>query len=142
MLNKLYFDKWDYAYMDCAKRFAELSSAKRLKVGAIVVKDNRIISIGYNGMPANWNNVCEDEFGKTKPEVLHAEENALCKLAGSYESAKGATLYITHSPCGECSKQIFASGIVRVVYQDHYFSNSHGDGIEFLKSCSVRVEQL
>ena len=91
------------AYMDVAERFARLSSAKRLNVGAIVVKDDRIISIGYNGMPTGWDNCCEDSNNKSKPEVLHAESNAIAKLAKSGESGLGASIFITHSPCIECA---------------------------------------
>ena len=104
--------------MATAKIFAELSHARRLHVGAIVVKDDRIISIGYNGMPAGWDNNCEDEINnelKTKPEVLHAESNAIAKLAKSSESGLGADIFITHAPCMECAKLIYQSGIKRVV---------------------------
>ena len=139
MLKKLYFDKWDYAYMDCAHRFAELSSAKRLKVGAIVVKDNRIISIGYNGMPAYWNNVCEDELGKTKPEVLHAESNAIAKLASSSQSGLGADIFITHAPCLDCAKLIYQSGISSVLYRNTYRDIA---GVVFLKYSGIEVEQV
>ena len=125
--------------MDTAERFGALSSAKRLQVGAIVVKDNRIISIGYNGMPAGWDNVCEDENNKTKSEVIHAEANAIAKLARGHESGDNACIYITHAPCVECAKQIYSSGISRVYYKHSYKSK---DGIEFLKKCKVEVERL
>mgnify|MGYP001599146048 CR=1 FL=1 len=128
-------EKFINAYMDVAERFAQLSSAKRLQVGAVVVKDDRIISIGYNGMPSGWDNVCEHE-GKTKPEVLHAESNAIAKLASSHESGKDATLFCTHAPCIECAKLIYQSGISTVYYKSKYRSIQ---GIEFLVKSNVRV---
>jgi dCMP deaminase len=124
------------AYMDVAERFARLSSAKRLNVGAIVVKDDRIISIGYNGMPTGWDNCCEDSNNKSKPEVLHAESNAIAKLAKSGESGLGASIFITHSPCIECAKLIYQSGISTVYYKNPYRSSA---GIEFLKKSKVKV---
>lgn len=138
------------AYLDVAKRFAELSHARRLHVGAIVVKDDRIISIGYNGMPAGWDNDCEyevivedgDDYTtelKTKPEVLHAESNAIAKLAKSSESGLGADLFITHSPCLDCAKLIYQSGIKHVYFGMAYRDDS---GIEFLKKSGVNVEKL
>jgi dCMP deaminase len=142
------------AFMDVAKRFAELSSAKRLKVGAIVVKDDRIISIGYNGMPSGWDNNCEekvykidgflvDDQGcyelKTKPEVLHAETNAIAKLARSNESGLGADMFITHAPCMDCAKLIYQSGIKRVVFGKAYRDSS---GVEFLKASGISVVHL
>ena len=127
--------KFVSAFMDCAERFAQLSTATRAKVGAIIVKDNRIISIGYNGMPSGWDNECEED-GKTKPEVLHAETNAIAKLAKSTESGDGADIFITHSPCIECSKLIFQSGIKRVFYAEDYRSK---DGIEFLNASKISV---
>lgn len=139
--------KFILAYMDVAQRFAELSQARRLKVGSIIVKDDRIISIGYNGMPAGWDNNCEDttmgENGevllKTKSEVLHAEMNALMKLAKSTESGDGASIFITHSPCMECAKGIFQSGIRSVFYRTQYRSQS---GIDFLTKCGIEVKQI
>ena len=128
--------KFIAAYMDVAERFAQLSSAKRLQVGAIVVKDDRIISIGYNGMPSGWDNCCEDEHNKTKPEVLHAEANAITKLAKSNESGDGATLFCTHQPCIDCAKLIYQSGIARVYYKNDYRSTQ---GIEFLNQSSIEV---
>ena len=139
--------------MDVAERFAELSSARRLHVGAIVVKDDRIISIGYNGMPAGWDNNCEDEIGhvldddnniveirlKTKPEVLHAETNAIAKLAKSNESGMGATMFITHAPCLDCAKLIFQSGISSVLYRDAYRDTG---GVTFLEKSGVIVTQI
>jgi dCMP deaminase len=160
----------DY-FMDVAERTSQLSYAIRLKVGAIIVKDDRIISIGYNGMPSGWDNTCEDivwdnqgasgwldpeEFLekypyqmfheeaqrlvacglKTKPEVLHAESNAIAKLAKSNESGVGATLFITHSPCLDCAKLIYQSGINNVLYRNSYRSD---DGINFLTKSGVNV---
>ncbi len=155
--------------MKTAETFAELSHARRLHVGAIVVKDDRIISIGYNGMPAGWNNDCEyreymdpgaggwlnpdeieerwqylEEDGtrytlKTRPEVLHAETNAISKLAKSTESGDGAAIFITHAPCVDCAKLIYQSGINSVFYRSSYRSD---DGVEFLKKSGVTVEQL
>jgi dCMP deaminase len=136
-------DKFKRAYMQTAQTFAELSSAQRLHVGAIVVKNDRIISIGYNGMPSGWSNVCEDvqEDGtlKTKPEVLHAEMNALAKLARSTESGDGAYIFITHAPCIECAKLIYQSGITHVFYGKEYRSDC---GVAFLQKSQVEVEQL
>jgi dCMP deaminase len=142
--------KFKSAYMDVASRFAKLSSARRLQVGAIVVKDDRIISIGYNGMPAGWDNNCEyevvveaeigeDIILKTKPEVLHAESNAIAKLARCSESGEGASIFVTHSPCIDCAKLIYQSGISHVYYRNSYRSR---DGIDFLNKCDVGVEQL
>ena len=135
------------AYMKTAETFAELSHARRLHVGAIVVKDDRIISIGYNGMPAGWDNNCEDVIQhsddttslKTKPEVLHAETNAISKLAKSSESGAGATIFITHAPCLDCAKLIYQSGINSVFYRSSYRSD---DGVKFLKQSGVKVEQI
>ena len=135
------------AYMTTAETFAELSHARRLHVGAIVVKDDRIISIGYNGMPSGWDNDCEDKVWtqdgdytlKTKPEVLHAETNAIAKLAKSTESGSNATMFITHSPCLDCAKLIFQSGISSVFYRDSYRSK---DGIQFLTKSGVTVTQI
>jgi dCMP deaminase len=134
-------------YADIALRVAELSWARRLKVGAIVVRDDRIISIGYNGMPAGWDNNCEDQILnvddgsyqlKTKPEVLHAESNAIAKLAKSSESGLGADLFVTHSPCLDCAKLIYQSGIGRVFYHSAYRSDA---GIQFLKQSNIQVTQ-
>ena len=136
------------AYMDVAERFGQLSTARRLNVGAIIVKDNRIISIGYNGMPSGWDNNCEDSVLwkdgkqlsqpvlKSKPEVLHAESNAIAKLARSNESGENSTLFLTHSPCLECSKLIYQSGITTVYYKHEYRSQ---DGVEFLKKSKINV---
>jgi len=136
------------AYMDVAERFAKLSSAKRLQVGAIIVKDDRIISIGYNGMPAGWTNECEEvieihEDGgtitKTKDEVIHAEANAIAKLAKSSESGDGSTMFLTHAPCIHCAKQVYTAGIKKI-----YYRNSYRDtiGIDFLNRCGISVEQI
>ena len=131
------------AYMKTAETFAELSHARRLHVGAIIVKDDRIISIGYNGMPAGWDNNCEDvlEDGtlKTKPEVLHAETNAIAKLARSGEHGLDSDLFVTHAPCMDCAKLIYQAGIRRV-----WFRNSYRDdaGIHFLKASGIQVEQI
>ena len=125
--------------MKVAETYASLSSAKRLQVGAIVVKDNRVISIGYNGMPGGWDNICEDENNKSKPEVLHAETNAIAKLARSNESGLGAAMFVTHAPCLDCAKLIFQSGISKVYYRNTYRESF---GIDFLEKSSIDVEQI
>ena len=161
------------AHMQVAETYAKLSTARRLQVGAIMVKDDRIISIGYNGMPSGWDNNCEDKvwdkgaggwlspeeieaqypyeefhpdagrtvrYGlKTKPQVLHAEANALAKVARSPESAEGSVLFVTHAPCIECAKLIYQSGIDKVYFRNYYRDNA---GIEFLKQAGVTVNQL
>jgi dCMP deaminase len=136
------------AYMKTAETFAELSSARRLHVGAIIVKDDRIISIGYNGMPSGWDNNCEFEFVHpqtkvselvTKPEVLHAETNAIAKLAKSTESGDGANLFVTHAPCLDCAKLVYQSGINSVYYRNNYRSD---DGIRFLEKAGIAVEKV
>jgi dCMP deaminase len=136
------------AYMKTAETFAGLSSAVRLHVGAIVVKDDRIISIGYNGMPSGWDNNCEDYHGLdfngnptlvTKPEVLHAETNAIAKLAKSNESGLGATMFITHAPCLDCAKLIYQSGISSVLYRNSYRNT---DGVTFLEKSGVQITQV
>jgi dCMP deaminase len=168
-------EKFKRAYMQTAQTFAKLSSARRLHVGAIVVKNDRIISIGYNGMPAGWDNNCEDiewmdpDAGgwldpieiqdqwpyqeqlsedsvtqrryrlTTKPEVLHAETNAIAKLAKSNDSGEGSTLFVTHAPCLDCAKLIYQSGIKHVVYAQNYRSDS---GLKFLRYSGVKIEQL
>jgi dCMP deaminase len=148
--------------MKVAETFAALSSARRLHVGAIVVKDDRIISIGYNGTPSGWDNNCEDKFYcddgdwseqllpkdanqwikyklVTKPEVLHAETNAIAKLAKSTESGNGATLFVTHAPCLDCAKLVYQSGISSVFYRNSYRNE---DGIHFLQKAGVGVEKI
>jgi dCMP deaminase len=161
--------KWIDAYMDTAERFAQLSTATRLKVGAVVVKDHRIISIGYNGMPSGWDNECEkidyvDENGQdydemvakgytfgaisevagyvrrvTKPEVLHAETNAIAKVARSTNSTENADMFVTCAPCIECAKLIHQSGIRRVFY-GHTYRND--DGLKFLEKCNIETIQI
>jgi len=140
-------------YMDWAERTAQLSHAERLKVGAVIVKDDSVISYGYNGMPAGWDNTCEVEIGqvlddndnivetrlKTKPEVLHAEMNSLMKLAKSTNSGNQASMFITHSPCLECAKGIYQAGIKEVFYGQDYRSE---DGIVFLKKCGIKIEKI
>ena len=167
-------EKFKHAYMDTARRFAELSPAQRRKVGAIVVKDDRIISIGYNGMPVGWDNECEykeymnaakagfmsqeniekqfpyEEYVEeyqalrryrlvTKDEVLHAERNALDKLARKDGGAAGAALFTTAAPCIECAKSIHVAGIAEVYYSEEYKSTA---GLEFLKKCGIKVEKI
>ena len=169
-------EKFVSLYMDWAKRAAQLSHAVRLNVGAVVVKDDTVISYGYNGMPAGWDNNCEDkdymssDAGgwlnpdeieerwpyceqqlpkdsniwrryalKTKPEVLHAESNAIAKLAKSNNSGLGADMFVTHGPCMECAKLIFQSGIRRVFYAEDYRDNA---GIDFLKKSGVEVKKI
>jgi len=145
--------------MKVAEIYANLSYAKRLKVGCIIVKDDRIISIGYNGTPAGWDNNCETEISETeicfldqggpgmpvktvrletKSEVIHAEANAIAKLARSSESGKDSTMFITHSPCMECAKLIYTSGIKKVYYRNAY---RNMDGINFLNKCNVGIEK-
>ena len=153
-------NKIDIAHMNAAEGYAKLSYAKRLKVGAIITKDDRVISIGYNGTPAGWDNNCEDVIRetftyvidkggeeyeganvslKTKPEVIHAESNAIGKLARSSESGDGATMYITHAPCFDCAKLIHVAGIKKVFYRDAYRST---EGIEFLNKSNIEVEKI
>lgn len=131
--------KFIEAYMDMAYRFAELSSAKRLQVAAIVVKDDRIISIGYNGMPSGWDNCCETDNNTTKAEVLHAESNAIAKLARSSESGEDATIFITHAPCMECAKLIYQSGIKEVYY---HYTYRKTEGLEFLEKSNIKVVNI
>jgi dCMP deaminase len=135
-------------YMDIAERTAQLSRARRLQVGAIIVKATRIISIGFNGTPSGWDNNCENEVYhedgaqvtlKTRPEVIHAESNAVSKLARCTESGLGATMFVTHAPCMECAKLIYQSGIASVYYRHGYRDRS---GVEFLDRCGVDVNQI
>ena len=132
--------KFQKLYNNIAHEVAKMSHARRLQVGAVIVKDDRVISMGYNGMPAGWENNCEstqeDGTLKTKPEVLHAESNAIAKLAKSNDSGLDAELFVTHAPCMECSKLIFQSGISRVYYSSDYRDDS---GIKFLKQSGVEV---
>jgi len=137
------------AYMKTAEVFAECSTAKRLHVGAIIVKDERIISIGYNGTPSGWNNTCEDFLSddgeviqnvtKTKPEVLHAETNAIAKLAKFDGSGSGSVLFVTHAPCLDCAKLVFQAGISSVYYRNSYRDN---DGVDFLAKAGVIIWQI
>ena len=131
-------EKFKMAYMDVAERFAQLSHAERAKVGAIIVKEDRIISIGYNGMPQNMDNSCEQD-GETKPEVIHAEANAFAKMAQSNESCSGAVMFVTHFPCLHCAKQIVQSGISKVYYGRPYKA-AVGSGEQLLSSSNVGVE--
>ncbi|GAB5473434.1 MAG: dCMP deaminase family protein [Maribacter sp.] len=131
--------KYDKAYLRMATEWGKLSYCERKKVGAIIVRDRMIISDGYNGTPTGFENFCEDEEGYTKWYVLHAEANAISKVAASTQSCHGATLYITLSPCRECSKLIHQSGIKRVVYQTRYKDDS---GLEFLAKAGVELQHL
>jgi dCMP deaminase len=134
MANQLELDK---AYMDMAWRWSKLSRATRKQVGALVVKEEQIISDGFNGTPHGFSNGCEGANGETLPEVLHAESNALTKLARGTQSSDGATLYVTLSPCFQCAKLIIQSGIKKVVCGSKYSDMS---GVDFLKRCGVEVE--
>ena len=131
--------RYDLAYMGMAKEWSRLSYCKRRQLGAIIVKENMIISDGYNGTPSGFENHCEDEEGYTKWHVLHAEANAILKVARSTQSCKDATLYITLSPCRECSKLIHQAGITRVVFQTAYSDTS---GLEFLQKANVELVHL
>jgi dCMP deaminase len=142
--------KYVNAYIDIAHRVAELSHARRLKVGSVIVKDD-VITYGYNGMPSGWDNDCEhwveinepwsdaDQELMTRPEVLHAESNAVSKMARSTVSADGADMFITHSPCMDCAKMIFQAGVSRVFYSTEYRSRA---GVEFLQKSGVAVEKI
>ena len=132
-------NKYDKAYLKMAREWGNLSYCERRKVGALIVKDRMIISDGYNGTPTGMENICEDEENYTKWYVLHAEANAIMKVASSTQSCSGATLYVTLSPCKDCSKLIYQAGIVRVVYIDQYKDTT---GIDFLKDASVEVVQI
>ena len=131
--------KYDIAYLKMALEWAKLSYCKRRQVGALIVKDRMIISDGYNGTPTGFENVCEDDENYTKWYVLHAEENAIMKVSASTQSSKGATLYITLSPCRECSKLIFQSGITRLVYNKEYKDKS---GLDFLKKSGIEIAHV
>ena len=131
--------KFDRRYLEMAAIWAKNSYCTRRQVGAILVKDRMIISDGYNGTPSGFENVCEDENGVTKPYVLHAEANAITKVAKSHNSSEGATLYITDSPCMECAKLIIQSGIRRVVYAREY---RIVDGVDLLRRVGIEVEKI
>lgn len=144
--------KFQKAHMDVAEVYSKLSSAERLQVGCVIVKDNTIIGIGYNGMPSGWSNVCEMEVpdttsgfngtstkSVTRPEVLHAESNAIAKVARSTNSTDGASMFITHAPCIDCAKMIYQAGISSVYYRESYRND---DGLNFLKRCDVSVLKL
>ena len=131
-------EKFDHNYLEMAAIWAQNSYCKRRKVGALLVKDRMIISDGYNGTPSGFENICEED-GVTKPYVLHAEANAITKVAKSGNSSEGATLYVTASPCLECSKLIIQSGIKRVVYRDEYRLT---DGIDLLRRAGIEVERV
>ncbi len=133
------YNKYDVAYLKMALEWAKLSYCKRMQVGALIVKDRTIISDGYNGTPSGFENCCEDENNKTKWYVLHAEANAILKISRSTQSCEGATLYLTLSPCKECSKLIFQSGIKRVVYIQDYPDN---EGLVFLKDAGVETLKI
>ncbi len=132
-------NKYDKAYLKMAREWGNLSYCERRKVGALIVKGRMIISDGYNGTPTGMENICEDEENYTKWYVLHAEANAIMKVASSTQSCSGATLYVTLSPCKDCSKLIYQAGIVRVVYIDQYKDTT---GIDFLKDAGVEVVQI
>ena len=127
----------DERYLRMARIWAENSYCKRRQVGALIVKDKSIISDGYNGTPSGFENICEDETNRTKPYVLHAEANAITKVAKSSNSSEGATLYVTASPCIECAKLIIQAGIRRVVYSEVYHC---ADGLELLKKAGIQVD--
>jgi dCMP deaminase len=131
-------EKFDHSYLEMAEIWAQNSYCKRRKVGALLVKDRMIISDGYNGTPSGFENICEED-GVTKPYVLHAEANAITKVAKSGNSSEGATLYVTASPCLECAKLIIQSGIKRVVYRDEYRIT---DGIDLLRRAGIEVEKV
>ena len=139
MVSLLKQKKYDIAYLKMAKEWAKLSYCHRRQVGALIVKDKMIISDGYNGTPTGFENICEDEENNTKWYVLHAEANAIMKVAASTQSCEGATLYITLSPCKECSKLIFQSGIKRVVYIVEYKDKT---GIDFLKKSGLEIVHI
>jgi dCMP deaminase len=142
------------AHMKVAETYAQLSSAKRLQVGAVIVKNDTIIGVGYNGMPSGWTNDCEEVISEqvdlesrtiipeqtvTKPEVIHAESNAICKVTKSTNSSENADMFITHAPCLQCAKLIYQSGIRKVFYRNIYRND---DGVDFLKKCGVEIEKV
>lgn len=141
-------DKFIKAHLRAAEAYAQLSSAKRLQVGCVIVKDNTIIGIGYNGMPSGWDNNCEIEINeedlgnsylKTRPEVLHAETNAIAKVARSTNSTDGADMICTHAPCLDCAKLIHQAGIKRFYFRSHYRSE---EGLNFLNQCEIEVNHV
>jgi dCMP deaminase len=132
-------EKFDQRYLEMAEIWAKNSYCKRRQVGALLVKDRMIISDGYNGTPSGFENICEDENGVTKPYVLHAEANAITKVAKSGNSSQNATLYVTASPCMECAKLIIQAGIKRVVYKDEYRIS---DGVDLLRKAGIEVEKI
>ncbi len=132
-------EKFDQSYLEMASVWAQNSYCKRRKVGALLVKDKMIISDGYNGTPSGFENICEDENGITKPYVLHAEANAITKVAKSGNNSLGATLYVTAAPCLECAKLIIQAGISRVVYKDEYRLT---DGVDLLRKAGITVEKV
>ena len=138
-MNKKKTFKFDRSYLEMAAVWGKNSYCKRRKVGAILVKDNMIISDGFNGTPSGFENICEDENNVTKPYVLHAEANAITKVARSNNSSENSTLYITSSPCVECAKLIIQAGIKRVVFSDSYRIS---DGIELLKQANIEVVKI
>jgi dCMP deaminase len=139
--------KFIYAHMKVAETYSQLSSAQRLQVGAVIVKNDTIIGIGYNGMPSGWDNNCEEKVWyqdgdymlKTKNEVIHAESNALCKVTKSTNSSEGADIFVTHAPCIHCAKLIFQSGIRKVFYRNTYRDDG---GLKFLEKCGVEIEKV
>ncbi|AUC83724.1 dCMP deaminase family protein [Lacinutrix sp. Bg11-31] len=138
-MSKIKQNKYDKAYLRIAKEWGKLSHCERKQVGALIVKGRMIISDGFNGTPTGFENYCEDDEGYTKWYVLHAEANAILKVASSTQSCKGATLYITLSPCKECSKLIHQAGIVRVVYKDGYKDDS---GLMFLEKAGIEIVKI
>jgi dCMP deaminase len=125
-------------FMDVAELTAILSGAKRLQVGCVIVKDRRILSLGYNGTPPGYDNCCEGEDGRTKPEVIHAEANAILKLAASTESAHGSVMFVTHAPCIECAKMIISCGISDIIYKNEYRCS---DGVQLINKCNIGVHK-
>ena len=126
------------AHMKAAFAYAECSTAERAKVGCVIVKDDRIISIGYNGMPSGWTNICESEDYKTKPEVLHAESNAVAKLARSAESGMSSVAFVTMAPCLDCAKLLYQAGVSELYYAETYRDNS---GLNFLLACGIPIHR-
>lgn len=131
--------KYKSMYMEIAEVVSRMSYAKRLQVGCVIVKDDRIISMGWNGMPSGFDNECEDHNSETRPEVLHAESNAIAKLARSPESGEGAIAFITHQPCMGCAKLLYQSGIKKVYFARGYRSC---EGVQFLEKCNIEVEKI